>query len=85
MREFNTQMDGTTKINELAKKHIFLDGVAKRVLDILFKFPKLIEVVAGIIKIAKSIEADEPEKKSDGASHQGLKGKQFPRQMMLMP
>ena len=36
----------------------------------MLKFPKLIEVVVGIIKMAKSIEANEPEKKLGGASPQ---------------
>ena len=39
-------------------------------MNTMFKFPKLIEVVAGIIKIAKSIEADDCEKEFGGALQQ---------------
>jgi hypothetical protein len=40
------------------------------VVDALFKFPKLPEDVAGIIKIAERIEADGPERKSSGPAQQ---------------
>ena len=79
VREFNTQMNGTTKMDEFAKKCIVLGGVSKGVVNTLFKFPKFIEVVAGIIKIAKSIEVDDPEKKLGGASPQMAQGKEVPR------
>jgi hypothetical protein len=45
-------------------------GYQKLVVDALFKFPKLLEDMAGIIKIAKSIEADglKKKKRSGGTS-----------------
>ena len=44
----------------------------------MFKFPKLIEVVVGIIKIAKSIKADDLEKKFGGALQQwALRGNRY--------
>jgi hypothetical protein len=45
-------------------------GVQKRVVNTKFKFPKFIEVVAGIIKIAMSIKADDPNKKFGSALQQ---------------
>ena len=42
----------------------------KWMLYALFKFQKLIEVVTGIIKIAKSIKVDDPKKKCGGALQQ---------------
>ena len=47
-------------------------GLQKWVLDALFEFSKVIEVIAGIIKIAKSIEANDPERKLCGALNKGL-------------
>jgi hypothetical protein len=44
-------MNATPKMDEFAKKCIFLGGLQKWVVDALFKFPKLPEDVAGIIKI----------------------------------
>ena len=70
VRDFNAQMNATPKMDEFAKKCIFLGGLQKWVVDALFKFPKLPEDVAGIIKIAERIEADGPEKKSSGPSQQ---------------
>src|ERR1700738_1744885 len=71
VRDFNAQMNATPKMDEFAKKYIFLGGLQKWVVDALFKFPKLPEDVAGIIKIAERIEADAPERKSSGPAQQG--------------
>ena len=70
VRDFNAQMNATPKMDEFAKKCIFLGGLQKWVVDALFKFPKLPEDVAGIIKIVERIEADGPERKSSGPSQQ---------------
>ena len=70
VRNFNAQMNATPKMDEFAKKCIFLGGLQKWVVDALFKFPKLPEDVVGIIKIAEKIEADGPERKSSGPSQQ---------------
>ena len=70
VHDFNAQMNATPKMDEFAKKCIFLGGLQKWVVDALFKFPKLPEDVAGIIKIAERIEADGPERKSSGPSQQ---------------
>ena len=70
VRDFNTQMNATPKMDEFAKKCIFLSGLQKWVVDALFKFPKLSKDVVGIIKIAKRIEADGLERKSSGPSQQ---------------
>ena len=73
-------MNGTTKIEELAKKRIVLDGVSRRVIDALFKFRKLFADVTGIIKIAKSIEADCPKGSPAVPHNKGLEVKYAPRQ-----
>ena len=70
VHDFNTQMNATHKMNKFAKKCIFLGGLQKWVVDALFKFPKLPEEVAGIIKIAERIEADGPERKPSGPAQQ---------------
>jgi hypothetical protein len=70
VHNFNAQMNATPKMDEFAKRCIFLGGLQKWVVDALFKFPKLPEDVAGIIKIAERIEADGPERKSSGPSQQ---------------
>ena len=70
VRDLNAQMNATPKMDEFAKKCIFLGGLQKWVVDALFKFPKLPEDVAGIIKIAERIEADGPERKSTGPAQQ---------------
>ena len=67
---FNAQMNATSKMDEFAKKHIFLGGLQKWVVDALLKFSKLPEDVARIIKIAERIEVDGPERKSSGPSQQ---------------
>ena len=69
VRNFNAQMNATPKMDEFAKKCIFLGGLQKWVVD-AFKFPKLSEDVAGIIKIAERIEVDGPKRKSNGPSQQ---------------
>ena len=56
VRNFNAQMNATPKMDEFAKKCIFLGGLQKWVVDALFKFPKLLEDVAGIIKIVKRLK-----------------------------
>jgi hypothetical protein len=40
----------------------------KRVVDVLFRFPKFFENMAGIIKISESNEADGPPKNWVGSS-----------------
>lgn len=45
-------------------------GIAKWVVDALFKFEKLLGDMAGIIKIAKRIEGNGPERKLGGHSQQ---------------
>ena len=74
VRDFNAQMNVAPKMDEFAKKCIFLGGLQKWVLDVLFKFPKLPEDVAEIIKIAERIEADGSEKKlmSDPSQQNGV-------------
>jgi hypothetical protein len=46
----------------------------KWVVDALFKFPKLLEDVTGIIKIAKGIEADGPKKNKSWVAPQNKVG-----------
>ena len=70
VRDFNVQMNATPKMDEFAKKCIFLGGLQKWVVDALFKFPKPPEDVARIIKIAERIEVDGPKRKSNGPSLQ---------------
>jgi hypothetical protein len=70
VRDFNAQMNATPKMDEFSKKCIFLGGLQKWVVDALFKFPKLPEDMADNIKIVERIEADGPERKSSGPSHQ---------------
>ena len=55
-------MNGTSRMDKLSKKCIILGGIQKRVVNTKLKFLKFIKVVAGIIKIAKSIEGDNPER-----------------------
>ena len=68
--DFNVQMNATPKMDKFAKKCIILGGLQKWVVDALFKFPKLSEDVARIIKIVERIEADGPKRKSSGPSQQ---------------
>ena len=60
---FNAQMNATSKMDEFVKKCIFLGGLQKWMVDALFKFLELPKHMAGIIKIAKKIEVDGPERK----------------------
>ena len=64
VQDFNAQLNVTSKMNKFTKKCIFLGGLQKWVVDALFRFPKLPEDVAGIIKIAERIEVNGPKKKS---------------------
>jgi hypothetical protein len=66
--DFNAERNATSKMDEFSKKCIFLGGLQKWVVDALFKFPKLPEDVAGIIKIAEQIEADGPERRLSASS-----------------
>ena len=70
VRNFNAQMNVTPKMDEFAKKYIFLGGLQKWMVNAFFKFPKLSKDVAWIIKIAERIEADGPERKLSGPSQQ---------------
>ena len=68
--DFYVQMNATPTMDEFAKNCIFLDGLQKWVVDALFKFLKLSEDVAGIIKIAERIEADALERKLNSPAQQ---------------
>ena len=70
MLNFYIQMNATSKMDRFAKKYIFSNGLQMWVVDALFKFPKLLEDMAGITKIAKNIEVDGFERKLDGPSRQ---------------
>lgn len=62
----------------LLRNAVFLGRLQRWVVDALLKFLKFLEDVAGIIKIAKSIEADGTEKKSSSLSQQsGLSRNMF--------
>jgi hypothetical protein len=79
VRDFNAQMNATPKMDEFSKKYIFLGGLQKWMVDALFKFPKLPKDVAGIIKIAERIAANEPKRKSSNPSQQSSLNKNAPR------
>ena len=84
--DLNAQMNGIHKMDKISKKCIFLCILQKWVMDALFKFPKLLEDVEGIINSTESIETDCPERKSCGPSQQsGLSQKYIPREIMFMP
>ena len=51
MHEFHTRMNCTSKMDELSKKCIVLDGFQKWVVNFMFKSPKLLEDISGIFKI----------------------------------
>ena len=73
MHKFNAQMNTTPKIDEFAKKCIFLGALQKWVEDALFKFPMYPSVVLGIIKIAQNTDAHGPKTKaSDPSPQSGL-------------
>jgi hypothetical protein len=57
-------------LDNFAKRCIFLGEVAKVGGECLVQFPKLLEDMVGIIKIAKGIEINGPERKSGRASPQ---------------
>lgn len=61
----NAQMNATPKIDEFAKKCIFLGDLQKWVVYVLYKFPKFPEDVTEIIKIVEKIEVNGPGKKSN--------------------
>ena len=63
MQEFKIQMKRIIKIHELAKELIVLDGVAKLGVGCFVQIPKVYWGCGKIIKIAKSIEANDPQKK----------------------
>ena len=56
VRDFNAPMNATLKMDKFSAKCIFLDGLQKWVVDALFKFPKLTENVASLIKVVERIE-----------------------------
>jgi hypothetical protein len=66
----STPMDVTPKMDNFATKCIFLGEVAKLGGECLVQFPKLLEDMVEIIKIAKCIEVDGPERKTGFASLQ---------------
>lgn len=66
--DFNVQINATPKMKKFAKNYIIVGGLQKWVVDVLFKFPTLLEDMACIIKIFKSIEAD-GSKRSGVAPH----------------
>ena len=70
VHDLNAQMNATPKMDKFVKKCIFLAGLQKWVVTVLFKIPKLSEDVAEIIKIVERIEVDGPKKKSNGPSQQ---------------
>ena len=51
MCEFHTQMNGTSRMDQVFEKCIVLGGFQKRVVNTMFKSLELLEDVAGIIKI----------------------------------
>jgi hypothetical protein len=60
--DFSTQMNVTLNMNKFARKGIFIRGLQKCMVNALFKFSKLLEDVAGIIKIAERNEANGSQK-----------------------
>jgi hypothetical protein len=56
-------------MDKYSKKCVFLGGIQKLVMDVLLKFPKFFEAMAGIIKITKTIEDNGPKKKNRLVSH----------------
>jgi hypothetical protein len=76
VHDFNAQMNAIPKMDEFAERYNFLGGLQKWVVDALFKFPKLPEEVARIIKIAERIEANGLDRKSSGSSRNMSRGKE---------
>ena len=56
VRDFNAQMNATPKMDEFAKKCIFLGGLQKWVVDALFKFPKLPETWQGSSRLQRELK-----------------------------
>jgi hypothetical protein len=65
-------------MDEFSKKYILLDRVQKWVVDATFKFSKLLEDVAGIIKFVKQIEADGFERRFSAPCQQSRLKKNAP-------
>lgn len=68
--------------------HHFRWGLQKWVVDVLFKFPKALKNVGGIIQIAESIDPNGPNKTSCGASqHSGMitRGKKTQEVQAIIP
>jgi hypothetical protein len=80
MRDFNAQMIATPKLEGVAKKHIFLDGLQMWVMNVLFKFPNLPKDMAWIIKIAKNIDSHGSKKKLSCAPQQSGLSQNLSRQ-----
>jgi hypothetical protein len=68
--DLNAPMNATPKMDNFVKKCIFLGEVAKVGGGCLVHIPKFLEDMVAIIKIAKGIEIDSPEKKLGRASPQ---------------
>ena len=79
----NVQMNATPKMDKFAKKCIFLGGLQKWVVNVLYKFPKLLEDMAEIIKIVERIEVDGPGKKSNNPSQQNSSSRNMSRDKEL--
>jgi hypothetical protein len=70
VHNLNAQMNHTAKLEEHSKKCIVLGGVSKVGGGCLVQVPKAFKDMVGIIKVAKSIEIDGPERKSGCVSPQ---------------
>ena len=78
VHDFNAQMNATPKMDEFSKKCIFLVGLRKWVVDALFKFLKLLEDVAGIIKVVEKTEEDVSKRRPSAPSKQSGLNKNAP-------
>ena len=58
----NIQMNDILKMDELFKKCIVFGGISKRAVDALFKFPKFVLDIVGIIKIVEIMKIDDPKR-----------------------
>ena len=56
VRDFNAQMNATPKMDEFAKKCIFLGKLQKWVVDALFKFPKLPRTWQGSSRLQRELK-----------------------------
>ena len=63
VRNLNAQIHATPKMDNFSRKCIFLGGVVKVGGGRLVQIPRAFEDMAGIIKVAKGIEADGPKTK----------------------